>query len=358
MKFPIVDFDSDNNIIDTKDIEQDRYAAFANREVLNKWCGSNFRFQADNGIGTENFYNDIPWCELQGVSPGKYYWGEDVAKKVASKGYTCGASPFAYSEFLYDDSSAERKYKTVFLPKSDYPYKTRFKEDKENRDKIVELVKSLNEENTIFIAFPFDYFLQYVNFLPYEIISKTYVLGYNGFDARWIKRLKKVLMRSECIYTPHIFSTNVAYATYLDIPVKFFNHNFYELGKIPSDQDHKEFHEFTTKKYTVVPDERDSRWNDLMTHLKNCFDNDGPDKYWWVYKFLSLDRIKPPEELYEELKKLHYTFVGLRPEFKNVDLLPFEKSHDFYDILKEKSDRILNMSNGVSQKSLDHLENL
>ena len=39
MLYPIIDFDKDNNNFISKDIEQDRCAAFGNRSVLNKWAG-------------------------------------------------------------------------------------------------------------------------------------------------------------------------------------------------------------------------------------------------------------------------------------------------------------------------------
>ena len=360
MKFPIIDFDSNNKIIISSDIRQDRFAAFSNREILNKWCGGNFRFQSSNSIGTENFYNDVPWCEVQGISPGKYYWGEDTTKKVSKKGYTCGGSPVAYSEFLYEDLTAERKYKTVFYPKSDYPYKTRFKEDSEERDKIIEILKKFDSENTIYIAFPFDWMLEYQFFMPKEILDKTYVLGYNGFDLNWIERLKKVLVRSECIYAPYIFSSTVAYAIYFDTPVKFYDHDFYEVGinKIGEDETNIEFHKLTSKKYTVVPSERDERWNGFMKHLRECFDSDGPDKYWWTYKFLSLERIKRPEEVYEDLRILHDRFVSIKPEFANVEIVPFVKTHDLYDVTKTKCDRFADLGKNVSQKAIDYLNEI
>ena len=53
-----------------------------NRYVINKWCGTDFYFQSDNGIGMR-IYNKVPWCEIQGFSSAKY-WGEDV-KKVELK---------------------------------------------------------------------------------------------------------------------------------------------------------------------------------------------------------------------------------------------------------------------------------
>lgn len=357
MKFPIIDFSNDNEIIISNDIKQDRFAAFSNREILNKWCGSNFCFQASNSIGTENFYNEIPWCEVQGISSGKYYWGEDVTKKVEKKKYICGASPVAYSEFLYEDVKAERKFKTVFYPKSDYPYKTRFKEESKDREKIIETMMDFNSENTIYISFPFDWMLQYQHFMPKEILDKTYVLGYNGFDVSWIKRLKKVLLRSELIYAPYIFSSTVAYATYFDTPVKFYDHDFYEIGinKIEDDETNIDFHIFTSKKYTVVPSERDEKWNSFMQHLKECFDSGSPDKYWWTSKFLSLERIKPPEELYEDLKILHHKFVDIKPEFNTVDVIPFVKSHDLYYQTKEKCNRFMKLGTDVSQKSINYL---
>lgn len=358
MLLPIIDFDEDNNIIISKDIRQDRFAAFANREVLNKWCGSNFCFQSDNGIGTENFYNEIPWCEVQGISSGKYYWGEEVSKKVQSKGYFSGCAPFTYANFLYEDKTAVKKYKTVFYPKSDYPYKTRLKETDEKIEEAVELMKSFDAENTIYIAFPFDWMFAYIHWMPQEIREKTYVLGYNGFDVSWIERLKKVLLRSECIYVPHIFSTNVAYATLLDIPVKFYSHDLYEIGKIPDDEPNKEFQELTSSIYTVVPSERDEKWNGFMKYLKECYETDCADKYWWTSKFLSLEKLKSPQHLYEDLRILHNNFIKNVNKYKNVEVLPFETSHELFDIAKEKCDRIIELSKGTSQKALNYLKEI
>ena len=358
MLYPIIDFNDNNEIIISRDIKQDRFAAFANREILNKWCGSNFCFQSDNGIGTENFYNKIPWCEVQGISPGKYYWGDEVIKKIKDKKYVSGCSPFAYSTFLYEDLHAERKYKTVFLPKSDYPYKTRLIETEDKIKEMIDLFKSLDDDDVIFIAFPFDWFYCYRHFLPEELLSKTYVLGYNGFDKSWIMRLKKVLLRSQCIHVPYIFSSNVAYATFLDIPIKFYHHDFYERGKIPENDPHKDFHEFTSSMYTVVPSERDEKWNGFMKYLKECYETECADKYWWTSKFLSLEKLKTPEHLYEDLKKLHNNFISNVEEYKNIEVLPFKTSHDLFDIAKEKCDRIIALGKNRSQSALDYLEEI
>lgn len=353
MIFPIIDFDEVGNIFISKNILQDQFSAFGNREVLNKWCGGNFYFHSDNGVGTENFYNKVPWGEIQGFSSAKYYWGNEVIKKISNKNYITGCAPIVYSEFLYPDTNVERKYKTIFLPKSDFPYKTNITKCETKRQEFVDLLKTLDDKNTIFISFPHDFEMNYIHFLPKEILDKTYTLGYNGFDTQWINRLKKVLLRSECVYAPYIMSTTTIYAEYFEISTKFYEHNLFEKGNLSEDESKKLWVKVATNLYTVVPSEKPEKWNNFMNYLKSCFENNTPDKYWWLSCFLSLDKIKEPKNLYDDLRILHDRYLSQTKVYKNIEIHPFTDSHDFYFATKDRCDRIIELSKGVSDTAIN-----
>jgi|TARA_R110002126_G_scaffold7526_1_gene36901 hypothetical protein len=365
---PIIKFDKNNNLILTRDVDisQDRFAAFGNRYVANKWCDTEFYFQSDNGIGTENFYNKVPWCEIQGFSNAKYYWGEDVAKKVEAKGYICGAAPFVYGEFLFNDPNPERKYKTVFLPKSDYPYKTNIKEKCPEMDNFRQFCLDLDGEDTIFISYPIDYTEIWNYRLPRQIYDKIWMNGMHGFDRMWIPTLQQLIRRSKVIHVPSIFSSTVAYATFMGTPIEFYDHDIYIRGTIPDDEHPAAvpWQEKISKMYTVVPSEKSPEWNTFMRYLTDCFRGDGPDKYFWLTKLLSLERVKPPEELYEDLLILHNRFL---PHIKNKEdnhrfpefpIKPCSASHNFYNPLKEKCDIIIEKSKNASDDAHRYLSEL
>ena len=359
MLYPIIDFDKDNNNFISKDIEQDRCAAFGNRSVLNKWAGSNFWFQCDNGLGTENFYNPVTWSEVQGYSSAKYYWGEDTTKKLQNKDYIFGAAPFVYSEFLYDDPNPVKKLKTVFLPKSDYPFKTNIKQEGKELENLIETLMSFLSEDTVYIVYPLDLIEIYPEILPDEIAERLFCFGYNGFDISWVERMNKVLRRSYKVYTPSQISSNAMYSTYFDVPIEFYDHNVYERGEIPEDEGERWWQEMTATIYTVVPDCKTQEWRDCMKHLKDSFASDGPDKYFWMSKFMSLDRLKTPEDLYHDLELLHQRFLTHHDEYPITDeLLPFKQPHDLYDQTKEKCDRIIEKAKGVSDTALKYFKEL
>jgi len=363
---PVIKFDDENNIILTKnvDISQDRFAAFGNRYVINKWCGTDFYFQSDNGIGTENFYNKVPWCEIQGFSSAKYYWGEDVAKKVESKGYICGAAPFVYGEFLFNDSNPERKYKTVFLPKSDYPYKTNIKEKSPEMDQFIDFCNGMIEENTIFVAYPLDLMEIWPSRLSPDVLDRTWMNGISGFDRMWIPTLQQLIRRSKVIHVPSIFSSTVAYATFMGTPIEFYDHDIYIRGTIPDDEDPKyvPWQEKTSQLYTVVPKERSPEWNKFMRYLTDCFREDSSDKYFWLTKLLSLERVKPPEELYKDLLIMHERFFNYtdddRERFPIIPIKPYSPQHNAYEQLKEKCDMIIEKAKGASQEAHQYLSEL
>jgi hypothetical protein len=364
---PIIKFDQDNNLVLTKDVDisQDRFAAFGNRYVINKWCGTDFYFQSDNGIGTENFYNKVPWCEVQGFSNAKYYWGEDVAKKVESKGYICGAAPFVYGEFLFDDPNPEKRYKTVFLPKSDLPYKTNIKPDGPVFDDFRDWIFSIDDDDTIYVSYPIDRREIWPWRLPPEILNKVWMNGMSGFDRMWIPTLQQLIRRSKVIYVPSIFSSTVAYATFMGTPIEFYDHDIYVRGTIPDDEDpaYVPWQELTSQMYTVVPGERSPEWNKFMRYLTDCFRGDGPDKYFWLTKLLSLERVKPPEELYKDLLVMHERFfdhvdVDDEQRFPVIPIKPCSAQHNAYEQLKEKCDMIIEKSKGASQEAHQYLSEL
>ena len=132
----------------------------------------------------------------------------------------------------------------------------------------------------------------------------------------------------------------------------------------PDDEDPKyvPWQEKTSQLYTVVPKEKSPEWNKFMRYLTDCFRGDGPDKYFWLTKLLSLERVKPPEELYKDLLTMHERFFDYtndeRERFPVIPIKPCSPEHNAYEQLKEKCDMIIEKSKGASQEAHQYLSEL
>ena len=94
-----------------------------------------------------------------------------------------------------------------------------------------------------------------------------------------------------------------------------------------------------------------------MTYAEDVFVNDLEDKNYWIYNFLSLDRIKPPEQLYDDLLMLHENYVRMTGDkHKDYEVLPFNKPHDLFEKTKENCEYFKPIT--VSQKAKDFYEKL
>ena len=65
--------------------------------------------------------------------------------------------------------------------------------------------------------------------------------------------LQQLIRRSKVIHVPSIFSSTVAYATFMELH-EFYDHDIYIRGTIPDDEDPKyiPWQEKTSQLYTVV----------------------------------------------------------------------------------------------------------
>ena len=361
MHLPIIDFDSNGNIFATRETKLDLHSSFSQRTILNDWCGSNFLFLTNNSVGIENFFNPVPWCEIMGYPNAKYFWGNECNKKVEKRGRYGGCSPFAYAEYLYDSHKikATPRYQTVFLPKRDNPFKTWLSEDPQKIGDLIDDLKGLGHDNPVYIAFPEDYEYYWTHY-PREIVDKIYCLGFNGFDVDWKKKQKNILELSEVVYTNGLTSSMV-YAAFCKKPVKIYKSDIHYQPDLPDDlgdlESQRKFHEATSKTYTVAWDRKPQIWRDFMTYAEDVFVNDLEDKNYWIYNFLSLDRIKQPEQLYDDLLMLHENYVRMTGDkHKDYEVLPFNKPHDLFEKTKENCEYFKPIT--VSPKAKDFYEKL
>ena len=120
-----------------------------------------------------------------------------------------------------------------------------------------------------------------------------------GFDRMWIPTLQQLIRRSKDSRSIY-FLLHSCLCEFMGTPVEFYDHDIYIRGTI---QTMKTQNIFLGKRkhhnYTVVP-KKSPEWNKFMRYLTDCFRGDS-DKYFWLTKLLSLERVKPPEELYKDL---------------------------------------------------------
>lgn len=350
LKLPLVSFNSKGEICasDRSPPLDNLYSAFGNRVALNDWCNSNLIFQTNNSVGIENFYNEVPWCELMGFADAKYFWGNECVKKVIKRGdRQYGTCPLVYGNHIYQDKMPKfsPRYQTVYMPKRDNTFKTWLSDDQEKISDFINELEKLNLENPIYIAFCEDY-PYYLDYYPKSITDNMYCIGYNGFDADWIVTSLQLLSMSEVVYCNGLTSSAV-YASYMRKPVKFYKQDIMYKPEVPEDfrnlvGDKKfESEKIISQRYTVCWDARPKEWVDFMKYIQDVFENDLEDKNFWLSNFLSLDQLKPPEELYETLLTLHerYCILSKDPKtYANVEITPFVKSHDLFEQAKEDCD--------------------
>lgn len=341
-KLELINFDREGNIIPKGDIKFDTRSAFGNRTILNMWSSSNSVYMSRNSVGIEDWFNPVPWCEIQGHPSTKYFWGNDCLKKVEPRGRIGGCSPMGYSKFLLEKKYSP-KYQTVYFPKTDMPAKTGLTPDKKKIEEFIDELKSLNLDNPLYIYFNADvsYWKEH---LPQEILDKSYSMGHSGFDTDWVQTQKNIFDLSEVVYTNNVTSTCV-YASFHKIPVKCLktrllikpdfetSMKWYDLTGYK-----RTFEEASAKTFTVSPEDRPPIWGNFMDYLVDVFENDREDKNYWIYNLLSLDRIEQPRELFDRLNILHKNYLIECPEDLYEPywkLTEFKQTHDLYDQTKE-----------------------
>ena len=369
LKLPLVSFNSKGEICasDRSPPLDNLYSAFGNRIALNDWCNSNLIFQTNNSVGIENFYNEVPWCELMGFADAKYFWGNECIKKVIKRGdRKYGTCPLVYGNYLYQDKMPKfsSRYQTVFMPKRDNTFKTWLSEDSEKISDFVSELEKLNLNNPIYISFYEDY-PYYMNNYPKSIMDHMYCVGYIGFDVDWIVTLLQLLKMSDVVYCNGLTSSAV-YASFLKKPIKFYKQNIIFKPEVPEDfrkyvSDEKfESEKIISQRYTVAWEAKSKEWINFMKYIQDVFENDLEDKDYWITNFLSLDKIKPPEELYDILLTLHkrYCILSKDPKtYANVEVTPFIKSHDLFDQAKEDCNSFIKKSlpSKLAKKYYDEL---
>lgn len=332
-----IDFDSEGNIfnrINDEKISKD-YVPFSNRILLNQWCDSNFDFYCSNGVFVENFFNSNPWQVFTSPPRSKYFWGNDSLKKIERTGYIFGASPFVYSKKIYDKSIKNiEKYQTVFLPKSDNKGKTQLIRKRSLCHKFREKLLTLNLNNPIYIAFPPDY--EYYNtFFTNEMKSKLYCLGLDGYSSDWNDKLLELIFYSSELYF-NIISTPAIFSSFLNKRVKFYNS---DLQYLP-----EELYKNSFSNYTVDKRLKNSEWHEFMEYITDVFENKTDDLNFWIYNFLSLDKIKSPKDLYEDLLVLHTNF------HKETHLLTLNKKNDNMNNIISYNENLKNNQNFLNLK--------
>lgn len=316
------------------------YNYYGQGACLDEWCGiKDILFSKDYniypGITKETFFEHDDFEYKR--SGSKYIWSNHTIKKKPkndSNKIIFGCSPFCYAEEMIDaESPIEEKYEVVFLPRSDYGVFL----NSNNKIKFVDYLFSINLKNPIFISHPND--LKFWSFIKFEDFSKKlYCIGESSLDRNWTYKLIKLLKKSSCIYNP-IFSSNVVYSSFMGKKNKFYNefsmHISYKSNKIIDNR-------------TFVKSLKSERWNNFMNYLEEVFSDDNltDDKKFFIYQFLSLDLIKTPNQLLEDLNFLSE---------KEYDMI-FLQSNDRYENLMRKSKKFV--YSNPSNKTLDFYEDL
>lgn len=316
------------------------YDYYGQGSCLDEWCGINDTlFSRDcniyPGIAKETFfeYDDF---EYKRLGP-KYIWSNHTIKKKPkndSSKIIFGCSPFCYAEEIIDHQiQTEEKYDIVFLPRSDYGVFL----NSNIRIEFVDYLFSINLKNPIFISHPNDF--KFWSFISFEDFNrKLYCIGRSSLDRDWTYKLIRLLKKSSCVYNP-IFSSNVVYSSFMGKKNKFYN----EFSMHISHRSNKIF-----DNRTFVKSCKSERWNDFMNYLEEIFSDDAltDDKKFFIHQFLSLNLIKKPHQLLEDLNFLSE---------KSYDKIDFP-SEDRYKSLLEKSKKFsyLNPSN----KTLDFYKEL
>ena len=299
--------------------------------MLNSWCNSDFMFECSNGVSVESFFTQTPWQFYLGNVKKKYFWGNDIIKKINNK-YMFWASPFVYTKEIYDNNvKSLNLYQTVFLPKSDINCGTELVSRRSVCRDLKNTILNLNLENPIYISWPFDY-NHYCRFLPEKITSRMYSIGYNGFDFDWNMKLLKVILYSSELYF-NMISTPCVYSSFLNKNVKFYDSN---IQFLPPDVE-KNIHSV----YTVDKSKKDDTWHSFMSYIKDVFQYKTEDLNFWITNFLSLNLVKTPEELFQDLSTLHDSHIRLEICSANNDY--------YIDLIKkvalfkyEKNSKLLN----------------
>jgi hypothetical protein len=310
-QIPIINFDEDGNLISDKSTKILDFIPYSNRVIMNDWCNSNFLFDSSNGISVESFFNDVPWELKRGDVNVKYLWGNDIIKKIKNKNYIFGAAPFVYLKSIYKPSKYKEIYQTVFLPKSDEESKTQLSEKRDVSQKLTQEILNLNLTNPIFICFPYDY-EYYKRIFPSKIKKSMYCLGYNGYEKDWNEKLLKTIAHSKELYF-NIISTPCVYSAYLRKRVKFYNSN---VQYLPT-----KYENSSDSFYTIDKKKKPGIWHSFMDYITDVFENEKEDIDFWIYNFLSLDLIKSPQKVFDDLLTLHNNHSKIRLNFvKDVSL--------------------------------------
>jgi len=306
-----IDFDVNGKLISSEKIEKILDTVpFSNKILLNTWCNSNFDFECSNGISVESFFIEKPWTLLRGNIRRKYFWGNDTIKKLKNTNFIFGSSPFVYTKEIYDNTIKHLNlYQTVFLPKSDEYCKTQLIQKRSFCREFKNTLLQLNLENPIYISWPFDYDY-YCRFLPEKITSRMYSIGYNGFDTDWNMKLLKLISYSSELYF-NMISTPCVYSCFLNKNVKFYNS---DIQFLPLDVE-----ENINSIYTVDKSKKNDTWHSFMDYIKRVFQDKTEDLNFWIMNFLSLDLVKSPEELFQDLLTLHNDHTRLELSFTNND---------------------------------------
>lgn len=361
-KIQIVDFNENGDLInDTKIFSPDglKYfdsVTFSNRILLNRWCGSSYNFFSTNGVSTDSFFVPESWYRKTSMDCNildlKYFWGNDTLKKIKEDNIISGCSPFVYSSLLYEEKKHTPKYQTVFLTRSDLLDKTQLRPSKELCEDLEQTLNDLQLENPIYIAFPKDYAFYYHN-LP-SLRPHLYSLGGDGFDMDWNDKLIKVIFNSEELYF-NMISTPCIYSSFLNKKVKFYES---DLQYLPEEHVNGRY-----ASYSLDRSRKDKSWFDFMNYIQDVFENKTDDLDFWIYNFLSLNLVKSPDELREDLLTLNKRYDNMKQDIKiesedlifapvKIETTVGEKN---FDLLKDKISKLNVKSNDKINYYYDRL---
>jgi len=315
---------------------------YGHKTSLNRWCEKTDwinDYRVLPGITKESFFKDNDYyCGESEVNT--YLWSNNIYKSKDYKNTTfvSGACPFAYEVSLNHKCEFKEKYDVVFLPRSDATIKV----SEKHITSVFDHLKYNYFDNPLFICLPDDYKNWKLNIFYDDQNLKC--VSKNSLLSNWSTNLYQLLLSAKTVYNP-LFTSSVVYSSFINKDTKFYDVN--EI--IYEDSDYCGMFEGEPKYHrSWLSRDNSPKWNEFMLYMKDVFSTDKypEDKKFFTYKFLSLDFVKSPLELSEDLKLLQgggeFNITG--------------KNDDSYDYLKQKINEFKDSK--PSQKAISYWNNI
>jgi len=333
MKTNVIGFtpEGDVGIVD-KEWDRDEFCDFSYRRLICEWVGKDIMVLfGTNGVCTENFQVEVPWQIARHwyMTSDVYWWGEDLIKKMRKKdtlkeGFITGACPFVYSKEIYTRPQMETFYQAIFLPKTDniggldFDVSTVLNHDHEERQRLQDIIYGLDWTNPLFIATEQDMYY-YADIFPE---NRLFCLGATRNDNEWNDRLVELIQRCDTLYFQMI-STPAIYSSYIGRNVKFYNTSVLETLSDAEDL------------YTLDKTKKSDSYFEFLDYIHEVFETKGNDMDFWIRRFLSLDRILPPEELLDSVTMVHKKNQVAKESIRDIMMGSNDCSH-LYPHLEQK----------------------